>query len=137
MGKPIVAGTNSLFHLPSISFYRGAWRGTSKLGRILAAVLPLVIWFLSVTLMKSHRKVELADAHSLRDLERAEFEPELHIHGEAYRDRRDRTSTEAGRVDSLVPSLRGYRSWIIGLSVFGVVAVLIIAFTIVNPALLM
>lgn len=86
--------------------------------------------------MKSHRKSELTDSHWLRDLERSELKEDLHVHGEVYRDRRDATSTDAGLADVFVPSVRAYRTWILGLSMFGLAAILIIVATLFAPNLL-
>lgn len=134
---------NLLWQVPILSFTAQAFlfsvalgADTSRVGRLASSTLAVVIAFLSVTLMKSHRRAELTDAHWLRDLEREELDAPLHIHGEVFRERRSLTSSDAGLLDKWIPNVRGYRTWVLGLTSFGLMALFIIVVTIVDPAAL-
>lgn len=104
--------------------------GVSQVARTIAALLSIVISCLSVTLMARHRQAELADAGWLEDHE-ASFPPELRVHGQNFIRRRD-TVHPRGRM--YVPLVPGYKTWNIGLLLFALVAVVVIAITWWDPS---
>ncbi|MBU1587486.1 MAG: hypothetical protein KKH51_06010 [Actinobacteria bacterium] len=112
--------------------------GTSSVGRISAAALSILITFLSITLLKSHRIAEVTDSHWLERMERDDDDlPELYrIHGTAIRESRLREGTQAGKKDIWVPRLRGYITWIYGLGAFGLAAIAVIVITVLCPGIL-
>lgn len=57
MGQPTVAGANSLVHGAGVPVLCGFGRQTSPIGRLISSALAVVISFLSVTLMTSHRRL--------------------------------------------------------------------------------
>ncbi|HEX2902288.1 MAG TPA: hypothetical protein VHO01_02425 [Jatrophihabitans sp.] len=94
----------------------------NRFGRVVASLLALTVSFLCVTLMARHRQAELTDAKWLDEYEHAHL-GDTSVHGETWRARRDATGVGAGRVGALVPLLPGFKTWVIGLSVFGLAAI--------------
>lgn len=104
--------------------------GSTTVARCTSAGLSLVITFLSVTLMARHRQAELVDAHWLEEYDRTHFphlsdpdHPVPPVHGREFRARRDAQRIDAGVVGKLIPMLPGFKTWVLGLGVFGLVAV--------------
>jgi hypothetical protein len=136
---------NLVWQVPVLSFTAQAFLftialgpDTSGFGRIVSAAMSIVITILSITLLKSHRISEITDAHWLKEMERKDSTlPKLYrIHGPVLRKRRLRHTSEAGKLDSWVPRLKGYVTWIFGLALFGVGALVVIVVTIFWPSLL-
>ena len=97
--------------------------GTEVIARLVAATLSLVITCLSVTLMARHRQAELADSHWLEDYDQQNFAHLVNpVHGVAFRRRRDATSIDAGWIGHAIPMLPGFKTWVVGLAIFGVAA---------------
>lgn len=88
--------------------------GISRLSRVVASLLSLVITVLSITMMTRHRQAERADAQWLEDWEVARYGAGQAVHGHAFRLHRDRAGAEPGWVGRLVPSLPGYKTWLPG-----------------------
>jgi hypothetical protein len=104
--------------------------GTETVARCIAAGLSLIITFLSITLMARHRQAELTDAHWLEAYDSHHFghlsdpaHPVDPVHGREFRRRRDAQTVDAGRLDKIIPMLPGFKTWIVGLAAFGVVAI--------------
>jgi hypothetical protein len=119
---------NLVWQVPVLSFTAQAFLFSIALGdggrgpRIAASILTLVVTVLSMTLMARHRQAELADAHWLEDYERRQGWGR--IHGETWRKTRDATPLDAGRMlDRLLPLWPGFRTWIIGLTLFGLAGI--------------
>lgn len=93
----------------------------NRFGRIVSSLLSLTMTFLCITLMARHRQAELTDALWLRDYERA-YLGDTSVHGIEWRDRRDATGVDAGRIGALIPLLPGFKTWIVGLALFGAAA---------------
>ena len=81
-----------------------------------------------------HRQAEITDAHWLRDYER-EFYGSGQAHGPAWQRRRERTRGTLG-VFAVFERMPGFKTWSIGLSLFGGAAVVILVFAIFWPQLL-
>lgn len=94
----------------------------NRFGRIVAALLSLTMTFLSITLMARHRQAELTDARWLQDYDALYFS-DSSAHGTEWRRRRDATGVQAGRIGAVIPLLPGFKTWVIGMGVFGLAAI--------------
>jgi hypothetical protein len=105
-----------------------------RFSRAIAAALSVVVSFLCITLMARHRQAELTDAHWLRDreLEMSKGDVDWVVHGEPWRERRDAVRPESG-VFGRIPLLRGYRTWVVGLLLFLLAALVILVMAIFWP----
>jgi hypothetical protein len=132
-----------VWQVPALSLTAQAFLFTIALGsdssrpaRIISSVLGIIIVFLCITLMARHRQAEFTDAHWLQDYEeRMGIPPAQRAHGQAWRDRRDETKVADG-LWNVVPLLRGYEVWVVGLGLFGVASVIILVLSVVNPDVL-
>lgn len=107
---------------------------TRPLGRVITCLLSLVVTFLTLQIFTRHRQAEITDAHWLEDYEqRHGISPGGH--GLYWRNLREGTSAGAG-VFSGFARLRGFVTWAVGLSLFGLASVVILVVTLVEPALL-
>lgn len=119
---------NLLWQVPVLALTGQAFLFTIALGdgdrfsRSVASVLSLVTTFLTVTLMARHRQAEITDAHWLRDYEQANY-GDASAHGEAWQARRNTQSVDAGLIGRLVPLLPMFKTWVIGLVLFGAAAI--------------
>lgn len=106
--------------------------GTSRTARVMASLLSLVITFLSIELMSRHRQAEIMDARWLEAVEEETFgrDDVLVVHGDAYRRRRN--STPSGPLGGL----KGYWTWLTGLSLFGLAALFVLVVVAFKPSLL-
>lgn len=104
--------------------------GGDKWSRVIASVLSLAVTFLSITLMARHRQAELTDAHWLEQYENEHFGQSWH--GHAFRDARDHQGLEVGRLGSLIPMPPGFKTWVLGLSLFGVAAIVALVHALVS-----
>lgn len=111
---------------------------SSRTARMMSAALALVVTFLSITLMARHRQAEVVDAHWLEayELEVLQLEPRWRSHGEVWQAERDKGELYAGRLGTLVPLLPGFKTWVVGLSLFGLAALAVFAITALEPSLL-
>jgi hypothetical protein len=103
---------------------------TQRLPRSIACLLSLLITFLTVHLLTRHRQAEITDARMLESWEEA-----AHVttaHGGAWRARRNVQSSDAWFFTPL-EKLPGYRTWAVGLSLFGVAALAILVVTWLAP----
>ena len=82
-------------------------------------------------LMASDRRAEVADAHWLRDMERQSGR--VSIHGEAFRDRRNSTDPDVAFPVAWLLRVRSFTVWMMGLSLFGLAAILVLVVTFVQP----
>ena len=118
---------NLVWQVPVLSLTAQAFLFVTALGggdrwsRVIASVLSLAVTFLSITLMARHRQAELTDAHWLADYEAQHFQQSWH--GKDFRSARNRQTLDAGWVGRLVPMPAGFKTWVLGLSLFGVAAV--------------
>lgn len=103
---------------------------SSRVARVVASLLSLVITLLSIELMSRHRRAEIMDARWLEDRERAAWpsDPDATyvVHGLRYRDRRN--ASPAGPL-GILP---GYWTWLAGLGLFGVAALFVLVATLVK-----
>lgn len=117
---------NLVWQVPVLSLTAQAFLFVTALGggdrwsRVIASLLSLAVSFLSITLMARHRQAELADAHCLAEYERNHFGSEWH--GPVFQDARDSQGLEAGWIGRVVPKPPGFITWVLGLSLFGVAA---------------
>ncbi|MBL0886208.1 hypothetical protein [Myceligenerans indicum] len=107
---------------------------SSSAARITSAVISIVITALSVTLMARHRQGEITDAQWL-----AEYETSLpkvyRQHGRPWQERRDQEQPDRGVFRLLVLPWPAFRTWVVGLGIFGLISCLVIVAAIVRPEL--
>jgi hypothetical protein len=128
-----------VWQVPVLSLTAQAFLFTIALGpdtdrgpRALSALLSLVITFLSVELMSRHRQAEIMDACWLEARE-LEAWPEdgvdtYVVHGLAYREKRQAIPVgPLGRFP-------GYWTWLGGLSLFGLAALVVLVATVADAA---
>lgn len=134
---------NLLWQVPILSLTAQAFLFTIQLGgesrqvaRVIAALLSLVVTYLCVTLMARHRQAELFDAHWLEDFENEHWPQHEAVHGYAFARRRNNEPVDGGWTDSLVPLVRGYRTWIGGQLIIGLVASVNLVLAVVAPDIL-
>lgn len=109
---------------------------TSRLARMLAAGLSIVIVVLSVALMTRFRQAEIADADWLQRYEHS-FDPEFHVHGRPWQAVVDTVDPRVGPiVRRLAPLWKAYRTWVLGLWIFGLAALIVAALALFAPELL-
>ncbi len=135
---------NLLWQVPVLSLTAQAFLFTTALSadalgwaRVVASLLSLNISVLSILLMARHRQGELTDAHWL---ERFELEiadaGRWGAHGQAFRDARQFEGLAAGWVGRLIPLRPMFVVWVVGLGLFGLAALGVIARTIIQELLL-
>jgi general stress protein CsbA len=107
---------------------------SSSFARIVSAVISIVITVLSVTLMARHRQSEVTDAEWLTEYE-ATLPPAYRQHGRPFQERRDRQQTDRGAFTLLVLPWPAFRTWIVGLGIFGLISGFVIVATVVQPEL--
>jgi hypothetical protein len=107
---------------------------SSPFARISASVLAIAVTFLCVTLMARHRQAEVVDAHWLRKFEEEHQLPR--VHGEPWRKARANTPPTVGWLRRAVPLLPGYATWVLGLTLFGLIGVVIVFLTLLWPSAL-
>jgi hypothetical protein len=98
---------------------------TRTTARIIAAVLSMIASFISVQLMARHRAFELVDARWLEQFEEAHGLPTLHAPADKALDSGPRFVRPLGR-------MRSFMVWAWGLSLFGLVGVLVIVLSTVG-----
>lgn len=131
-----------LWQVPTLSLTAQAFLFTIALGadssrtaRTVSCLLSLMVTFLSVTLMARYRQGELNDAHWL---ERFEKENGLPVaHGKQFSRDRAGEPLQAGWIGRLIPLVPGFKTWVIGLSLFGLAAILVLTLTWITPSFLM
>jgi hypothetical protein len=133
---------NLIWQVPLLSLTAQAFLFSIALGsdarpvsRIVASGLSMVVSVLCILLMARHRQADVADAAWLERWEKSHSggDPERVIHGEPWRIRRNAARPELG-LFGRIPLLPGYRTWIVGLLVFFVVAAAIFVVSFVWPA---
>lgn len=132
---------NLLWQVPTLSLTAQAFlftialdRDSEQFARVVASSLSLIVTFLSITLMARYRQGELNDAHWLEEYEKDQDLPV--VHGRQFKDDRDHEPLAAGRIGRLIPLLPGFKTWTIGLSLFGVAALMVLIITITSPGIL-
>lgn len=104
------------------------------LSRIVACMLSLTITGLTLQLFTRHRQGEVADAHWLEAYEIERYGRGL-AHGRTWQAHRNATSADAGWLTSWaqVPS---FKLWAAGLSLFGLISLVMLVVSIVAPSVL-
>jgi hypothetical protein len=108
--------------------------GSSQTARTVASALAVIAAWLSITLMTRYRQQELGDAQWLEDFEE-KLDPSVRVHGKNFLKIRDSRPFPA-RERLGIPLLKGYRTWVIGLGLFGLAALLTLVTTWAWPDLL-
>lgn len=86
-------------------------------------------------LMARHRQAELHDAHWLERFEQQELGAGAWgAHGTAFRAKRDIEGLDAGWIGNLIPLRRMFGVWVVGLAMFGLAAIVVIAKTVLTLA---
>lgn len=107
--------------------------GSSRLARAVAAGLSVIASFMSIELMSRHRQAEIMDAVWLESYEMDHFPDEdgrYVVHGLAFRDKR--IASPAGPLGRLP----GYWTWICGLALFMLAALVVLMVVWLRPSLL-
>lgn len=81
--------------------------------------------------MARYRQGELNDARWLEQYELTHSLPV--VHGKQFKLERDGEPLAAGWIGRHIPLLPGFKTWTVGLTVFGVAAVVVLALTWVAP----
>lgn len=131
---------NLVWQVPVLSITAQAFLVTISLGadtspvvRTISCVLSLIVSFLTVQIFTRHRQAEITDAHWLEEYKKRHSLPGGH--GYYWRQLREQTSADAGPFTPLA-RLRGYQTWAIGLSMFGVASIVVLIISIGWPQLL-
>jgi hypothetical protein len=101
-------------------------RDSTQLARTVACSLSMLSAFLTVHLMTRHRQAEPTDSHWIADWEKAAGVSGAH--GKGWQSCREVESSDAW-IFSFLEKLPGYRTWAVGLSLFGFSALLILIVT--------
>ncbi|WP_146763196.1 hypothetical protein [Micromonospora noduli] len=127
---------NMLWQVPTLSLTGQAFLFTialgadsSRMARIVASTLAIVMTILSMHLMSRHRQAEHTDAHWIEDYELARFGRAWHGHAWAAHRNREQGS-------GLLSRFKGFQVWMAGLSVFGLAAAAVLIITAVKPSIL-
>jgi len=129
-----------LWQVPALSMTAQAFLMTIALGsdtsqtaRILTSLLSMVAAFATLHLFASNRRSEVADAHLLEDHEKA-TNPEIVVHGETYRDRRN--TEPMGAYSAVLVKVRAYTVWMAALTTFALASVVTLGFAMLCPGAL-
>jgi hypothetical protein len=134
-----------LWQVPVLSFTAQAFLFTIALGsdtsstaRVISSLLSLVITSLSIHLLARQRQAEIMDAHWLEEWDTKALGAGNEVHGRAYqRARAHERDLHAGFIGRMIPvSWPGFKTWVIGLLLFAVAAIVILVFTIAGPSAL-
>lgn len=132
---------NLLWQVPVLTITAQAFLFTVALGadtrpaaRIVSCLLSVLVTFLTLHLFTRHRQAEIADAHWLEEYERRHY-GSGQAHGLVWQRARNATDPGAGRFTPF-SRLAGFRTWAVGLTLFGFAAVAILVTTIFWPHLL-
>jgi len=110
---------------------------TSRIARVIAAGLSLIVTFLSITLMARHRQAEIADAHWLEAYEKENFQALGDaVHGVAFQRNRNTADIKAGPIGRMIPMRPGFTTWVLGLAGFGLAALVVLVLALFWPAVL-
>lgn len=130
-----------LWQVPVLTITAQAFLFTISLGsdtqapaRIISCLLSLLITFLTLQLFARHRQAEVTDAHWLEDYERHHY-GSGQAHGVSWQRSRNQIHPDAG-LFSPFARLPGFKTWSIGLSLFGVTAIAILIVSIFWPQVL-
>lgn len=134
MGQLALAGANAEPHRSSVLVTIALGSDSQRFARIVACVLSLVVTFLSITLTARYRQGELNDAHWLEQYELAHNLPV--VHGKQFKQERDGEPLAAGWIGRSIPLLPGFKTWTVGLSMFGAAAFVVLFLTWVAPGLM-
>jgi hypothetical protein len=109
---------------------------TARTSKIIASFLSVVMTFLSLHLMVKHRQAEVADSQWLEAYEK-EFPspagvPEWPMHGPTWAAYRNSIDPQIGGIGVLA-RLGGFRTWMWGISGFGIAAIIVLILAIVMP----
>lgn len=107
----------------------------SKFARIVSCLLSIIVSLLTVQLLTRHRQAEITDAHLLEEMEKGL--PDLYrVHGPIWQARRNGTPAYAGVFEPL-RFLPGFLLWALGLSAFGIAALITLMVCIIKPDIIM
>ncbi|WP_328406261.1 hypothetical protein [Nocardia sp. NBC_00403] len=133
---------NLLWQVPAVSMTAQAFlfsvalsQGIDPFPQILAGILALNVSVISIMLMASHHRAESRDAQWLEQFEQQELGAGAwSAHGAAFRTQYI-ADPDAGWVDNLIHLRLVFQVWVIGLGLFGFIAILMIVKTLITLAL--
>ena len=99
---------------------------TGRLARVVAALLSMLIGFMSLELMSRHRRAELVDAEWMEAYEKRRWGETMH--GGTWKKRRD--DAHGGGPLGSIPA---FTTWWIGLAIFMSAALVIFVIALVSP----
>ena len=106
---------------------------TSQVARIISSSLSLIVTLLTLQLFVRHRQSEITDAHWLEDQE--DRLAGTAFHGRSWQSARNSVDPDA-RPFGVLARVGGYRTWSIGLCVFGLASLLILILSVLAPSVL-
>jgi hypothetical protein len=108
----------------------------ARTSKIIASFLSVVMTFLSLQLMVRHRQAEVADSQWLEAYEKDSPSPAgvpaWPMHGPTWAAYRNSIDPQIGRI-GVLSKLGGFRTWVWGISGFGIAAIIVLVFAIVMP----
>ncbi|MEV6430890.1 hypothetical protein [Nocardia sp. NPDC051463] len=130
---------NLLWQVPAVSLTAQAFlfsvalsQNIESFPRILAGLLALNLSVISIMLMASHYRAESRDAEWLERFEQQELGAGAWSpHGAEFRPQYI-SDPDAGWVDNLIHLRLMFQIWVVGLALFGVVAILMIVKTLIT-----
>lgn len=132
---------NLLWQAPTLSLTAQAFLFTIALSpdsqlaaRVISCSLSLIVTFLSITLMARYRQGELNDAHWLEEFEAEHGLPT--VHGKQFKSNRDGEPLAAGWIGRSIPLLPGFKTWTVGLSLFGLASLVVLVLGLFFPHVL-
>lgn len=128
---------NLLWQVPAVSLTAQAFlfsvalsQNIDSFPQILSGVLALTVSVISIMLMASHHRAESRDAHWLERFEQQELGAGAWgAHGAAFRSQYV-ADPDAGWVANLLHLRLMFQVWVVGLGMFGLVAILMIVKTV-------
>ncbi|WP_147258788.1 hypothetical protein [Pseudonocardia hierapolitana] len=131
---------NLMWQVPILSITAQAFLFTVSLGadtsqaaRVISSSLSLIVTVLTLQLFVRHRQSEITDAHWLEERE-AQLNSSA-FHGRSWQSARNAVDPDAQPFSALA-HIGGYRMWSIGLCIFGLASLIVLAISITVPAIL-
>ncbi|MFE9324811.1 hypothetical protein ACIHDR_18225 [Nocardia sp. NPDC052278] len=130
---------NLLWQVPALSLTAQAFLFSISMGadndsiaRIASSLLALIVSFISIMLMASHRLAERKDALWLERFEDQQIGAGTWgSHGPVFETQYQNVDLDGGWLDKLIPMRQMFTVWVVGLACFGVAAIFMIIRTLV------
>ncbi|WP_433602812.1 hypothetical protein ACQPXH_14205 [Nocardia sp. CA-135953] len=131
---------NLLWQVPALSLTAQAFLFSISMGadndsiaRIASSLLALIVSFISIMLMASHRLAERKDALWLERFEDQEIGAGTWgSHGPVFETQHRNVGLDVSWLDKLIPMRQMFTVWVVGLACFGVAAIFMIIRTLIG-----